>query len=134
MLPKKYRNTNRLLIVKRSKTGLGLYTKKQIERNGFVIEYHGHVLTRAQANKKGGKYLFETSTNRVIDGSSRSNIARYINHSCSPNCEVEIIKGRIFIFSKRKVLAGEELTYDYGEEYFKEHIAPHGCKCNACDT
>lgn len=130
-LPKKYRNVRRSLRVKRSKTGLGLFTEEPIERRGFIVEYTGPVLTMAQADIRGGKYLFETNKNRFIDGSNRKNLARYINHSCDPNCEVDIRRGRIYIFSLRKIRAGEELTYDYEREYFDEHIKPYGCRCVA---
>ena len=132
MLSKKYRYIKRNLIVKRSIAGLGLFTKESIERGGFVIEYKGPILTEKEANLKGGKYLFETSKNRFIDGSSRKNIARYINHSCLPNCEIEILRGHICVFSKRKIKAGEELCYDYDKEYFDEIIKPLGCKCLKC--
>ena len=134
MLPKKYRNIKRNLIVKRSIAGLGLFTKDEIERGGFVIEYKGPILSEKEANEKGGKYLFETSKNRFIDGKSRSNTARYINHSCRPNCEIEILRGRIYVFTKRKIKPEEELFYDYDKEYFNEFIKPLGCKCLKCNT
>ena len=132
MLPKKYQNVKRSLIVKKSKAGLGLFTKLPIERGGFVIEYVGSILSQAESNKRGGKYLFTTNRNRVIDGSARSNHARYINHSCRPNCEVEVRRGRILVFAKRAIKAGEELSYDYGKEYVDEYIKPFGCRCAPC--
>ena len=131
-LPKKYRSIKRDLAVKRSRAGLGLFTNQPIEREGFIIEYTGPVLTSKQANEKGGKYLFETNKNRFIDGSKRSNTARYINHSCRPNCEIEIFRGRVYVFSLRKIKPGEELFYDYDEEYFDEFIKPSGCQCPKC--
>ena len=131
-IPKKYRDIVRSLAVKKSKTGLGLYTNEPIKRREFIIEYFGPVLTEKQANERGGKYLFATSDKRFIDGTLRENTARYINHSCEPNCEIEIFRGRIYVFSKKKIEAGEELTYDYGEEYFDEHIKPYGCRCRTC--
>ncbi len=68
-------------------------------------------------------YLFE------IDGLERSNQARYINHSCDPNCEVYIEKSRIMIYAIKNIPAGAELSYDYGEEYFDEFLKPVGCRC-----
>lgn len=133
MLPKKYQKIKRDLSVRRSKTGLGLFTNHPIEKGGFVIQYTGKVLTRKQADERGGKYLFETSYNRFIDGSDRRNTARYINHSCLPNCEIEIIRGNILVFAKRAIKAGEELTYDYDKEYFDQYIKPYGCKCMKCN-
>lgn len=132
MLPKKYQNIARELEVKRSRTGLGLFTSAPIERKGFVVEYIGEVLSRRAADERGGKYLFETNPERFLDGRSRSNLARYINHSCRPNCEVDVRRGRVLVFAKRGIKAGEELSYDYGKEYFDEYIKPYGCKCDKC--
>ena len=130
MLPKKYAHSKRELVVKRGIAGLGLFTEAPIEKGGFVIEYFGPILSREVADARGGKYLFEISRDKVIDGAGRDNIARYINHSCRPNCETSIRKGSILIFATRKIEPGEELSYDYGKEYFDEHIKPFGCKCD----
>lgn len=132
MIPKKYRKLTRSLQAKRSSAGLGLFTKLPIPKGEFIVEYTGPILTSKQADEKGGKYLFETNKNRFVDGSSRKNLARYANHSCKPNCEIEILQGRIYLFSKRAIEAGEELTYDYDTEYFNEFIKPFGCRCDAC--
>ena len=125
-------NTKKKVKVKRSKAGLGLFADEPIKKNEFVIEYTGKMLTREEADRKGGKYLFEISSRRTVDGSGRENTARYINHSCKPNCEVDIKRGRIFIYALRNIKADEELNYDYGEEYVDEYIKPHGCKCGPC--
>jgi uncharacterized protein len=131
-LPKRFRDVRRKLKVKKSTAGLGLFTMEEIERDGFVIEYVGTILNQKEADKKAGKYLFETNKNRFIDGTNRKNIARYINHSCRPNCEIDILRGRVYVFAKRKILVGEELTYDYEKEYFDEYIRPIGCRCEKC--
>lgn len=70
----------------------------------------------------------------MIDGNIKSNTARRINHSCAPNCEIDLYWKRVFIFAKRNIKAGEELTYDYDTEYFDEYIKPKGCKCRKCDS
>lgn len=129
-LPKKYQNIKRSLVVRRSSAGLGLFTSEPIERDGFIIEYVGPILNEKESDERGGKYLFETNKNRFIDGTARSNTARYINHSCRPNCEVEIRRGRVFVYAKRAIKAGEELNYDYGKEYCDEYIKP--CRCAKC--
>lgn len=116
----------------RSKTGLGLYTKRPYKTGEFVIEYTGKRIPNSIADKLPTKYLFEIDDEWTIDGSPRSNIARYINHSCAPNCESDIFDGKILISAIRDIEAGEELSFDYGEEYFDEFIKPHGCKCPAC--
>jgi len=120
------------LKVKRSKAGLGLFADEPIKKGEFVIEYTGLILTREQADRKGGKYLFEISSRRTVDGTGRNNTARYINHSCRPNCEVDIKKGRILISAIKNIKEGEELNYDYGKEYVDEYIKPYGCKCEKC--
>ncbi len=132
MLPKRYQKEKRKLRVGKSGAGLGLFAMEPIKKGAFVIEYTGTVLTRKQSNEKGGKYLFETSENRIIDGSERHNTARYINHSCTPNCEVDIKRGHILVFARRNILPGEELLYDYGKEYFEEYIKKGGCRCRTC--
>ena len=119
-------------IVRRSKSGLGLFAGEDIKKKEFIIEYVGEVLTCKEADIRGGKYLFETSKNRFIDGSTRKNTARYINHSCAPNCEVEIERGHINVYALKNIMKGEELHYDYEKDYFDEYIKPHGCRCHKC--
>lgn len=119
--------------VKRSSAGLGLFAVEPIKRGTWIIEYVGKILRGKEVSAHpGNKYLFETSKTRMIDGSMRANIARYINHSCKPNCTPEIFAGRVFIKAIRRIEVGEELTYDYGREYTNEYIKPHGCRCIPC--
>jgi SET domain-containing protein len=68
----------------------------------------------------------------TIDGTGRGNLARYVNHSCRPNCEAIVRGKRVLIYAKRAVAAGEELVYDYGKAYFEEFIQPKGCACAHC--
>ena len=79
----------------------------------------------------GSVYIFELNKQYDIDGSPKYNKARYINHSCDPNCEVEISKGRIWIKSIKKIKKGEELSYDYGYEFDKDDYTDHICKCGS---
>ncbi len=120
------------LKVKRSSAGLGLFATKAIDKNCLVIEYTGEKITHKEANKREGRYLFTLNSKYVIDGKGRENIARYINHSCAPNCEAVIRNGKILINSIRKINPSEEITYDYGSEYVEEFIKPFGCKCSHC--
>lgn len=115
--------------VGRSIAGLGLFATEDIEKDDFIIEYWGPILTDEEADKKGGAYLFEVDTDHTINGTSRENTARYLNHSCKPNCEAEIDGKRVFIYAKRNIKAGEELTYHYGKSYYEDYIKPNGCKC-----
>lgn len=122
------------LVLHRGVSGLGVFTNNYIKRGAFVIEYGGELITNKEADRRGGKYLFKINKDWVIDGTSRKNTARYINHSCRPNCEDKIEKKRkrIFIYSKRNIKPGTELTLDYGKEYFNEYIKPKGCGCEKC--
>jgi uncharacterized protein len=125
--PEKYR-----VAVKRGLAGLGLFAQEDIPKDKFIIEYFGPILDAEATDKKGGKYLFGIDDEYAIDGTSRHNKARYINHSCDPNCEPEIDGQRVLIYSIKAIKIGEELTYDYGKEYFNDYIKPHGCRCGAC--
>lgn len=115
--------------VGRSNAGLGLFATRIYKKRERIIEYVGRTLTNAEEYSSRSKYLFEVNSRKTIDGAVRSNIARYINHSCKPNCEPEIVRGRIFIDAIKNIKVGEEFVYDYGEEYFNEHIRPYGCRC-----
>jgi len=126
------RPQNPHLAVKRGLSGLGIFATGPIKKNSFVIEYWGEVVSEDVANERGGKYLFELDHDKAIDGSTRKNIARYINHSCRANCEPREVGDRIFIYSTRAIKAGEELTYDYGKAYWNDHIKPVGCRCDSC--
>jgi uncharacterized protein len=118
--------------VKRANAGLGLFARHEIKRNERIIEYVGKMLTATEANEKGGQYLFEISSRRTIDGTTRKNTARYINHSCKPNAEAIIEGPQVFIYAKRKIIPGEEITYDYGKEFFNTYIKSKGCRCVKC--
>ena len=118
--------------VKKGLDGLGLFAEENIKKGETIIEYVGIVLLGEEAkNVKDGMYLFEVSRNKTIDGSPRWNLARYCNHSCDGNAESEIKKGRVFMKAIKNIKMGEEIVYDYGEEFVKEYIAPKGCRCSA---
>ena len=118
--------------IKRTAAGLGFFTVNPIPQDKKIIEYIGLILTKEEADKKGGKYLMRLDEEYVIDGSVRSNTARYINHSCQPNAKAFRTGVRVWIWSIKAIKAGEEITYDYGKKYFDEQIKPKGCKCAHC--
>ncbi len=120
-------------VIKRSKTGLGLFAMQPISPGKRIIEYTGLLIPNEEVEKRNGKYFFGVNTKWSIDGSPRENIARYINHSCSPNAEAVVSGRRVWIWSRKKIRAGEEITYHYGKEYFEDIIKPRGCKCGKCD-
>lgn len=111
--------------------GHGLFAVVPIRKGDFILEYTGKRIPTALADTMKSRYLFEIDEDWTIDGASRSNTARYINHSCEPNTEAEIEDGRILIHAVRDIKEGEELTIDYDTEYFDEFIRPTGCKCSA---
>lgn len=119
------------LTVRRSHSGRGLFTQDRIPRGSCVIEYLGRPATARQMKENRGKYLFWTSDTSMIDGNIPANTARFINHSCAPNCAIEIRKRRVYVFALRNIRTGEELSYDYGQEYFEMHLAGR-CRCARC--
>lgn len=118
--------------VMRSSAGLGLFAMEPIKKGQFIIEYIGNVYTAKEGDELNNLYIFNVSKKKDIDGSPRWNTARYINHSCRPNAEADIKNDRVFISAKRNIMLGEELTYDYGKEYWNEYIKPYGCRCPKC--
>lgn len=122
------------LVVKRTATGLGLFTLRDVPPGRRIIEYIGPLVTAEEVARRRGKYFFEINDDYAIDGSPRSNTARYINHSCLPNAEAFVTGKRVWIWSKLEIKSGEEITLDYGEAYFNDYIRPKGCKCVKCLT
>ena len=122
---------------------LGVYASKDIAKGTKIIEYVGNKLTKTQADKradeileasqkdnsKGMVYIFELNKKYDIDGEVPYNTAKYINHSCNPNCEVEIIKGKIWVIALKDIKKGEELSYNYGYDF--EDYQDHTCKCGS---
>ena len=120
--------------VKRGLSGLGLFAGEEIKKGELIIEYIGEILTKEEADKiTSNQYLFEVSRQKTIDGRVRWNTARYCNHACeeAANAESDIKKGRVFIKAIKDIHTGEEIVYDYGEEFVNEYIAPSGCRCTA---
>lgn len=117
------------LKVKKGLAELGLFADEQIKKGDLIIEYVGDVLTDKEIeNFPENKYVFSVEKNFNIDGSSKKNIARYANHSCDPNAESEIKNKRVFLRAIKNISKGEEITFDYGEEYFKEFLL-NKCNC-----
>jgi len=132
-MPKK--NNRRPFRVARSRTGLGLFATRAIRKRARIAEYKGRKLNTKEANRleaRGNLYLYELNSRWTIDGTPRSNIARYFNHSCNPNTETYDVKHRVFIRTLRNIKPGEELVYDYGIDYLKNVIGRSNCKCSRC--
>src|SRR5262245_36797468 len=108
--------------VGRSRTGLGLFATAAIAKGMLIVEYKGRRIPHAQAQRlgaRGARYMFEIDSRWTIDGSSRRNMARYANHSCRPNAEADLVKDKMMLRAIKSINPGDEITYDYGEEYFE---------------
>jgi len=119
----------------RSNTGFGLFATRPIKKKKRIMEYIGPILdyeTAQRAENRGNRYLFEVSKHRTIDGTPRYNVARYANHSCNPNAEPIVWRGRVFIKSLRNIKPGEEIVYDYGVDYLRNVIGRSNCRCSRC--
>uniref|UniRef100_A0A3Q2Z8W6 [histone H3]-lysine(4) N-methyltransferase n=1 Tax=Hippocampus comes TaxID=109280 RepID=A0A3Q2Z8W6_HIPCM len=122
--------------------GRGLFCKRNIEAGEMVIEYSGTVIRSVLTDKrekyydsKGiGCYMFRIDDFDVVDATMQGNAARFINHSCEPNCYSRVINvdGRkhIVIFALRKIYRGEELTYDY-KFPIEDEESKLRCNCGA---
>jgi uncharacterized protein len=120
--------------VGRSATGLGLFATKAIKRGCTIATYRGRRISTAEAERRearGARYMFYLNRRWTIDGSPRWNRARYINHSCRPNAEAVGRNGGIVIVASRRIEPGEEITYDYGQEYL-DYFFGNDCRCPAC--
>ena len=132
--------------VKKSKIhGAGIFATRDIKKNIQIIQYIGDKVTKSEGDKRSAKrikkylnskktgsvYIFELNKKYDIDGYVKRNKARYINHSCKPNCEVDIIDDEIWIQSIKMIKKGEELSYDYGYSFDKDDYKDHICKCGS---
>lgn len=126
--------------VKRSKIqGKGVFAKGAIKKGACIVEYIGERISHREADrryddasmKRHHTFLFSVSSRTCIDGGRFGNDARYINHSCAPNCEAMQDGTRIFIHAKRSIAVGEELTYDYAYEVDDPNPSDYFCACGS---
>lgn len=143
MADKKEKTAQPWHIVRRSSIhSRGIFARRDIPKETRILEYTGERVTKAESlrranaryerSKKTGcaaVYIFDINKKYDIDGGVGGNVARLINHSCDPNCEAYIIRGRVWIYSLRAIEEGEELTYNYGFDL--EHWAEHPCLCGS---
>src|SRR5450759_105688 len=119
-MPVTRRKTSRRITVRYSNIhGKGVFANTFIPKGTRIIEYKGKRIREDAADEKYGDdegthtFLFLLDNQIVIDANYKGNSARWINHSCNPNCEADEENGRMFIFARRDIKAGQELTYDY---------------------
>ena len=123
--------------------GRGAFAKRRIRKGTRIIEYTGEIITDEEADRRYDDekmdrhhtFLFAVDVNHVIDGARRGNDARFINHSCDPNCEAVEYDGRIFIEALKNIKKGEELVYDYHFILEEPHNAAnkklYPCNCGS---
>ena len=130
-----------LYIVKSSSIhNRGVFAARDIAKGQRIIEYRGEKITKKESERRGiahfdaakstgdgAVYLFTLNKKYDVDGSMDWNDARLINHSCKPNCEAQIIRGKIWIVALRNIKAGQELSFDYGFDL--ECWQDHPCLC-----
>ena len=113
--------------------GWGIYATQAIPKNKRIIDYAGEKISNKESLKREREYLkkghiwcFKLNSRSVRDAAVGGNVARFINHSCTPNCYTQIVGDTIWIRASRTIRKGEELTYDYMTDG-EGHIA---CKCS----
>jgi SET domain-containing protein len=123
--------------------GRGVIATRDIPAGEKLVEYVGEIITPGEADRRypfddskpHHTFLFSVNKRKIIDAAYHGNVARWINHSCDPNCEALIEKGRVFIYAKRDIKKGEELAYDYffvlDEPHTKKNKALYPCRCGA---
>ena len=132
------------IIVRDSKIhGKGVYASRAIKKGERVSEYLGERITHAEADRRymtkgdddGHTFLFVATNRTVIDGNVNGNDARFINHSCAPNCESVIDDGRVFLEAIRPIKPGDELGFDYQLTWEStddpDDLANYRCLCGA---
>lgn len=142
--------TRRIIQRRSAIHGNGVFAASDLSADITLIEYRGRRLTHAQANRayggevdSGHTFLFTLNEKYLIDGNVGGNVARWINHSCAPNCQAFVVENsvgdprrdRVVIDTKRAIRKGEELTYDYGI-ILEERQTPQlkriwACRCGA---
>ena len=127
----------KLYKIKKSKIdNRGLYAATNIKKDTKIIEYKGKIITvkETETNPKFDNdkaiYLFNLNKKYDLDGDFKYNTARLINHSCDPNCEVDGVGLKLWIYAIKDIKKNEELTYDYGFSFDKDY-KDFPCKCGA---
>ena len=127
----------KLYKIKKSKIdNRGLYAAKDIKKDTKIIEYKGKIITvkETETNPKFDNdkaiYLFNLNKKYDLDGDFKYNTARLINHSCDPNCEVDGVGLKLWIYAIKDIEKNDELTYDYGFSFDKDY-KDFPCRCGA---
>jgi len=115
--------------------GRGAFALRAIQPEQKVAEYLGELIDKTESNKRcelNNEYIFTLDEQWDIDGNVSWNPARFINHSCEPNCEAVIEDGRIWIVAIRAIAMDEEITFNYGFDLESYRDYPCRCGTQAC--
>jgi len=113
-------------------SGKGIFAKRPISKGIYLLKYTGEFISKEKSAKElenGNEYVFTLNDKHDIDGSVDWNITRFVNHSCSPNCEAINVDDEIWIASIKEINEGEELTFNYG--YPLEEYKNNPCNCGS---
>ena len=136
-------NQELLFVLKQSPIhSSGVFAARDIAEGTRIIEYTGEKITVGEGRRRvkaaydihrqdpnrGAVYIFELNKRHWIDGDVPSNTARHINHSCDPNAEIDVIRGKIWITAIRDICKGEEIFYNYNYD-LDENFRDHPCRC-----
>ena len=113
-----------MIVRRRSRIcGWGVYAAQPIGKGTRIVEYKGELVSQKEAARRERRYLprrriwlFDINTRWARDAAFGGNIARYINHACRPNCDIEVTGHHIWVVASRAIRKGEELTYDYNTD------------------
>lgn len=136
------KNQSAFIVKKSSIHNIGVFANRDITKGTRIIEYVGEKITNKEATRRstqsldnhrknnvhGAVYTFEINKRYSVDGNVPYNTARHINHSCDPNAETDVIRGKIWIIAIRDIKKGEEITYNYGYDLDMEY-EEHPCRC-----
>lgn len=114
--------------------GTGMFATRACCAGERVIEYLGERINKEESLRRcenGNQFIFYLDEQWNLDGGVEWNPARFLNHSCAPNCDAEWIDGHIWMVARRAIVAGEELTFNYG--YDLAEFREHPCRCGSAN-
>jgi SET domain-containing protein len=136
-------STRRIQVRRSGVHGKGVFALRPITAGERILEYKGEIISSKEADRRlpddpedpSHTFFFSLNERKVIDANFGGNAARYINHSCDPNCETEVQGMQVFIHAIKDIRPGEELHYDYHLQYDGRHTAAikrqYACRCGA---
>ena len=127
----------------------GVFAAEDIPKGTIIMEYGGIIINKEEADMvmgisaernrqnpetHAGTYIFELDTDRFLDGDIPDNDAKYANHSCEPNCDIEIGHSSVWLIALKDIKKGDEITFNYGFEiadYTEHDLKYHKCRCGS---